>query len=655
MTVTAAPSVNNHVGNGVSTVFAYGFKILQAADLKVTVNGVIVTNYTVAGVRNPSGGSITFTPAPANGAAIRIARNMAILRGTDYQFNGALPADTLNDDQDAPVMMIQQIDEKVSRAIRVPDSDAGALVELPVAAARAGRLLAFDGSGQPTAIPSVTGTAVQLALDLIASTGATLVGISRGLVASVTHTVARWLGWQAYHVYEFMTVAEINDVTNRTRTIDVYSKIIAALDAVEAIGGGELRFGRGSYRIDAALDIGNGSNTSHSTKYNKIRLVGMGRGAGDSLSNQQQNAPTEIWYNGPLSDTVAAVSFSGPMHNVGIEHMRVNANFRAGHALQLVQVTDSFFHRVECLSYRASAYRLTTRNGFPFGAPYGCANNTFLECYGYEPGANASGVIWTSGVDPAATLLGNPDTANNDFIGGVIFYSGNVNTAGLLIHGADNNNVYGTQFLAFTPNDGLGRGISWLQWAGTPDFPKQNNFYNIGLMQPMTGTPGTGGNIFFGWQGDDGAGDPVTDYTTAYCADGRVFVNGERTYKTRRISFAGIVTLQSTTSLTFVTVPGVTVTLTSVRAGTKLRISCTGRAGKLTAGTAAFRIFLNGALTGVEQLLQEAGAAGDFESIAFSKIVDAAVGSNTVDLRYLTSDANAAQISHAALTVEELV
>ncbi|MFN7339712.1 MAG: hypothetical protein ACK5VI_01360, partial [Opitutia bacterium] len=71
MTVTAAPSFNNHVGNGVSTVFTYGFKILQASDLKVTVDGVIVTNYTVAGVLNPAGGTNAFSVAPANLAAIR--------------------------------------------------------------------------------------------------------------------------------------------------------------------------------------------------------------------------------------------------------------------------------------------------------------------------------------------------------------------------------------------------------------------------------------------------------------------------------------------------------------------------------------------------------------------------------------------------------
>lgn len=182
MTVTAAPSVNNHVGNGVTTVFAYGFKILQAADLKVTVNGVIVTNYTVSGVRDPAGGSITFTPAPANGAAIRIARNMAIARGTDYQFNGALPADTLNDDQDSPVMMIQQVDEKVGRSLRAPDTDLP-LNDLPAATSRANLLLGFDANGQPQAVSSVAGTATQLALDLANDTnvvlGDALIGVRR--------------------------------------------------------------------------------------------------------------------------------------------------------------------------------------------------------------------------------------------------------------------------------------------------------------------------------------------------------------------------------------------------------------------------------------------------------------------------------------------
>ena len=165
MTVTAASTRNQYVGNGVTVNFAYGFKILQASDLRVTVNGVVVSNYSVSGVRSPTGGTVTFTVAPAAGASILIRRAMAYLRGTDYQFTGDLPADTLNDDQDSPVMMIQQLADQVARAIVAPDTDAAPQLTLPEAALRANRVLAFDSSGNAIVLVGVDGKPLSVEIE----------------------------------------------------------------------------------------------------------------------------------------------------------------------------------------------------------------------------------------------------------------------------------------------------------------------------------------------------------------------------------------------------------------------------------------------------------------------------------------------------------
>ncbi len=269
MTVTAAPSVNNHVGNGVTTVFAYGFKILQAADLKVTVNGVIVTNYTVSGVRDPTGGSITFTPAPANGAAIRIARNMAIARGTDYQFNGALPADTLNDDQDAPVMMVQQVNDVVSRALKLAETDTTVLADLPSAAARADKLLAFDSNGQPTAISSVLGTATQLALDLVSSLGASLIGFLQAGIGAVTRTVQAKLR-DHISVRDFGAVG--NGVTNDTAAFQAF------LTRLQTVGG-KGRIPAGQYLLTSTVTLDLNGVPSEGAGSRSVSIEGDGANA----------------------------------------------------------------------------------------------------------------------------------------------------------------------------------------------------------------------------------------------------------------------------------------------------------------------------------------------------------------------------------------
>ena len=197
MTVTAASTRNQYVGNGVTVNFAYGFKILQASDLRVTVNGVVVSNYSVSGVRSPTGGTVTFTVAPAAGASILIRRAMAYLRGTDYQFTGDLPADTLNDDQDSPVMMIQQLADQVARAIVAPDTDAAPQLTLPEAALRANRVLAFDSNGNAIVLVGVDGSSASaLDLDLantaLVSKGDAKIGAKRtatGSVATTWHSI----------------------------------------------------------------------------------------------------------------------------------------------------------------------------------------------------------------------------------------------------------------------------------------------------------------------------------------------------------------------------------------------------------------------------------------------------------------------------------
>ena len=123
MPVAAYAGPNSHTGNGVTTLFAYSFRILDESDLKVTVDGVVQTlstHYTVAGEGDSGGGSITFLSAPANLAAIVIERLRPYTRATDYQRNGAFDEETVDGDFDSLVMQVQQLAAAVSRAFKPP-------------------------------------------------------------------------------------------------------------------------------------------------------------------------------------------------------------------------------------------------------------------------------------------------------------------------------------------------------------------------------------------------------------------------------------------------------------------------------------------------------------------------------------------------------
>ena len=138
MTVSAQTPIKRSTANGVTTVFPYDFKILAAADLEVSLDGVVktlTTDYTLSGVGDDAGGNVTMLSAPANGAIVVRRRNMAYTREVDYQDQGELPTDTLDDDQDAPILMIQQVAEGLSRAVSLPPESTGVSLTLPTPAA----------------------------------------------------------------------------------------------------------------------------------------------------------------------------------------------------------------------------------------------------------------------------------------------------------------------------------------------------------------------------------------------------------------------------------------------------------------------------------------------------------------------------------------
>lgn len=184
MAAPSQTSYNSSTGNGVTTVFPYTFKILQDSDLQVLVDGVeqtLTTHYTVSGAGVDAGGNVTFITAPANGATVVRRRDMAIARtGTDYQYQGDIPSDVLNDDQDAPILMLQQLQEQINRALRLPAGDTAA--EFDAADDRADLLPMFNTTTGALELSDFTATQLR---DMIANGyGSGSLGVS-GFIATL--------------------------------------------------------------------------------------------------------------------------------------------------------------------------------------------------------------------------------------------------------------------------------------------------------------------------------------------------------------------------------------------------------------------------------------------------------------------------------------
>lgn len=121
MSVNEVVARNDYVGNGtLAGPYTYGFRILTKNDLEVLVDGAVKTvdtDYTVAGVGDSGGGSITFSVAPANLTKIALLRKQPASQLSDYVPNEDFPAERLEKDLDKPAMIAQQTRETLGRAI----------------------------------------------------------------------------------------------------------------------------------------------------------------------------------------------------------------------------------------------------------------------------------------------------------------------------------------------------------------------------------------------------------------------------------------------------------------------------------------------------------------------------------------------------------
>lgn len=154
MTITTLPTRNEYTATAGQTVFTYTFKIFESSDLNVyqTPAGAVsnditdlITGYTVTGVGDEDGGTITLTTPANSGDLITIVSDIPESRTTDYQNNGDFRPDVVNDDFDRVVSLVKQINDNESRTLSFQESQQGASgLSLPIPSA--GLLLRWNGA-----------------------------------------------------------------------------------------------------------------------------------------------------------------------------------------------------------------------------------------------------------------------------------------------------------------------------------------------------------------------------------------------------------------------------------------------------------------------------------------------------------------------------
>ncbi len=152
--VPAVPPRVQYVADGQQTVFAFAFPVFAATDLAVHLDAAPQAGgFAVTGAGDTVGGAVAFDTAPAAGTVVTLERRLSVERLADFLESGPLSARTLNEQLDRLTAILQQVGADQDRMLRWPATDLPAGAELPSRESRAGKVLGFDGTGAPVALP----------------------------------------------------------------------------------------------------------------------------------------------------------------------------------------------------------------------------------------------------------------------------------------------------------------------------------------------------------------------------------------------------------------------------------------------------------------------------------------------------------------------
>lgn len=141
-----SPSVQ-YLADGVQTAFIFPFAIFKAEDLQVWADAErILSGFTLSGVGESSGGAVQFAAPLAAGIRLTLRRRLALERQTDFQTDGIIRANTLNDELDYQVAAVQQVAEEASRAVRRSPTSANT-ADLTLPEPESGRALKWSADG----------------------------------------------------------------------------------------------------------------------------------------------------------------------------------------------------------------------------------------------------------------------------------------------------------------------------------------------------------------------------------------------------------------------------------------------------------------------------------------------------------------------------
>lgn len=168
MTIPSQTARADYTGNGLTSSFATGFRILDESHIAVFVRDTdnveteltLTTHYTVTGVLTSSA-TVSLVAGAfdwLNGSnkletdyKLTILRDAPVVQETDVRNQGAFYPEIHEDAFDYGISVTQQLKDAVDRSLKTPPTEPASDLFLPVAEDRAGKFLGFDSNGDPMA------------------------------------------------------------------------------------------------------------------------------------------------------------------------------------------------------------------------------------------------------------------------------------------------------------------------------------------------------------------------------------------------------------------------------------------------------------------------------------------------------------------------
>lgn len=253
-------------GNGVTTAFPFSFKVFAATDVTATradtlgaeTGLVLNTDFTVALNADQDaapGGTVTLAAPLSTGYRLVVSSAVPNLQPTDITNNGGFYPRVIEDALDRHVAQVQQIDEKVGRALKVAITSPLGDQALPSPVA--GMLIGWNESSDGLKNYAPIGGTL-LGQQLAAADGSSLVGFRQSGAGAVVRTAQdKMREWVS--VKDFGAVGD--GVTDDTAAVH------AAIDYAKGRLG-SVFFPAGTYRVT--------SGYTQSVAYADVRLYGEG-------------------------------------------------------------------------------------------------------------------------------------------------------------------------------------------------------------------------------------------------------------------------------------------------------------------------------------------------------------------------------------------